>query len=77
MKWRCKIIYNYLVADEVLLLLLILAAIFAATVESVFICKGLSVGVEGRVLTSRVSTFSTMLGDNGSGVLQPDDSEPP
>ena len=69
--------YFHLVADDVLRRFLMLAAIFAATVVSVLICTELSVGVEGRVFTSKVSTFSTMLGDKGSGVLQPDDNEPP
>ena len=66
----------YLFAEDVLRLFFIVAAKFAATDPSALSGGVLSVGVEGLVLTSNVSTFSTILGDNGSGVLHPDEREP-
>ena len=77
--FRAKINFTqvYLVADDVLRLFLILAARLTATDPSAWAWFELSVGVDGLVLTSKVSTFSTILGDSGSGVLHPDDREPP
>ena len=63
--------------EDVLRLFLIPGTMLAATDPSVLIGVEMSVGVDGRVFTSSVSTFSTMLGESGSGVLQPEEREPP